>query len=175
MKSEERHAEQLEVKRLRQFYENPNPLKFETEIVWNYDPAIFPFVRAYRITARGRQLPVTFGESRRIVVGFAVHSPDARLWHGKSYRRYFYIFSGDFDVLYADGTLIARCFAVDPLTVAPTVRGWQTVRCRTAPTPEQRAAFGEIFGTKQAKLDTRRRRATERQRRHRMLINNWRA
>jgi hypothetical protein len=162
-RAERRRAEQLEVKRLLEFYENANPLKYEAEIVWLHPPEIWPHVREAYSWECSRVRPIAWRgfSDGRVLVGYATHNAESSR---EIPRRFFYVMPFDMD---RPNNNYPPLEGVDPLSVAPTVRGRRTARCYQLPTPEQRAAFEAILAVPQAKRDAQRPAAAERQRRHR--------
>jgi hypothetical protein len=114
-------------------------LEYEAEIVWLDDPSKYDYVRAVPILTGSRDKPIR-GIGDRIV-GYAILRPDApadypRRW----YRRVFHIMKGDRDDgkdrnkgPYAIGCPVE---SVDPLTVAPGVKGEITERAWGGPLPK---------------------------------------
>lgn len=117
-----------------------NPFTFlgsETNIVWRFDPTIFPFVREAFMSCRNGKRPITMPKKDpKIVIGYAQRTTGDYGEH----RRYFYIMP------YDNVENIARppMEAVDPLTVSAQVEGAFTNRCLQTPTPEQAAQMAEI-------------------------------
>ncbi|HEY0072503.1 MAG TPA: DUF6009 family protein [Abditibacteriaceae bacterium] len=175
-REERRLAEQLKVKQWLEWYNDPNPLKDELEIVWLYDPAIFPFVRASYTYSYWRERPLKRSEDypdSPILVAYAVLKPppfEAARAPVKQRcpvrRREFLIMPFDFD---RPGNW-PPSEGVDPFTIKPTERGYKTTLCYQAPTHRQRAVFASILNARQAKRDAKRQSANLRQRRRRKRL-----
>jgi hypothetical protein len=124
------------------------PLEYENTIVWNYDPALFPFVREAFFPTTSAKRPITLRDrDGRVLIGYAVHNRKGTMDEIPS-RRFFYLMPCDFDV-YSNGKTPA--WAIDPLTVREGVSGYKTARCATPLTKEQRAAIQSIFTEARAK------------------------
>jgi hypothetical protein len=82
-----------------QMFEIDSPLSDEAEIIWRYDPALFPHVRKATTIMAGRKRAVTLNDrDGRVLIGYAVLKSDAvSLEMGRYYRRFFYIMPYDFE------------------------------------------------------------------------------
>lgn len=143
-------------------YEYPTLFSAETEIVWRFNPSIFPFVR--EAWALGRNSNKEFFLPKReddlIVVGYALRPSDGE----GTQRRYFFIRPDDFAVDAGP----PPCIGVDPLTVEIGVAGIKTARCYEPPTPDQKSLIAqaiEIYGyTRTHRREMERRRNEHRKR-----------
>lgn len=143
----------------------PSPLSGEIEIVWNFDPALFPFVRVAKLVSlRASSRAVNWHDrDGRFVVGYATGRP------GCGFRRVFYVMPYDFDSM--DWQPIE---SVDPLTVSPCQAGRKTPRCMRPLEGEEREAQRAIFAERSGELKRQRAQESKRQRRHRAKANRKR-
>ncbi|WP_327425647.1 DUF6009 family protein (plasmid) [Streptomyces sp. NBC_01527] len=126
---------------------DPEEIAHETELVWLEDPTMLDYVRQSldRLPSR-RGKPAYHRDGR--MVGYAILGKDAKpsRYSGTFRRRVFWLLPHDRDRqpagLYETG---APSEAIDPRTVAPTVKGYKTERSEGGPASPAMIALGLVL------------------------------
>lgn len=107
----------------------------EKELVWLYEPQLFPFVRQSLAARRTGRIPTKCSPDR-LIVGYTRSVAN--------YRREFWV--RPYDGILNSELLVLE--AVDPLTLAPGITGQVTARCHIPMALRSRRLFARIFAKK---------------------------